>query len=161
MKERESVNYYFAQTLKIAKSMKACGENVQESSIIAKILWSMTTKFNYVVCSIEESNNMEAMAINELQSSLLVHEQRMLLVVEEEQVLQAVTNEKSGRGRGREGVEDPSVAEVEKDSHSIRMTLNAINVTNLGTFNMSVPCGRRMPIMLKLRIRWNKRMSSC
>ena len=42
MKEGESVNCYFARTLKIAKSMKACGENVQESSITAKILWSMT-----------------------------------------------------------------------------------------------------------------------
>ena len=44
---------------------------------------------------------MEAMTIDELQSSLLVHKQRILLVVEEEQVFPAVTNEKSGRGRGR------------------------------------------------------------
>ena len=95
------MNSYFSETLKIAKSMKACGENIQESVIIAKILQSMTTKFNYVVCSIEESSNMESMTIDELQSSLLVHEQRMLLVVDEEQVMQAVTNEKSKRGKGR------------------------------------------------------------
>lgn len=101
MKEEESMNSYFARTLNIAKSMKACGENMQENAITAMILRFMTTKFNYVVCSIEESNNMEAMTIDELQSSLLVHEQRMLLTVEEEQVLQAVTNEKSGRGRGK------------------------------------------------------------
>jgi len=74
---------------------------MQESIITAKILQSMTTKFNYVVCSIEESNNMESMTIDELQSSLPVHEQRILLVVDEEQVMQAVTDEKSKRGRGR------------------------------------------------------------
>jgi len=101
MKNGESVNSYFARTLKIAKSMKACGENMQESIITAKILRLMTTKFNYVVCSIKESNNMESMMIDELQSSLLVHEQRMLLVVDEEQVMQVVTDEKSRRGKGR------------------------------------------------------------
>jgi len=41
MKEGESINSYFAQNLKIAKSMKAVGENMQD-------------KFNYVVCSIED-----------------------------------------------------------------------------------------------------------
>jgi len=61
----------------------------------------MTAKFNYVVCSIEESNDMKSMTIDELQSSLLVHEQRMLPVVDKEQVMQTVTDEKSRRGRGR------------------------------------------------------------
>jgi len=54
--------------------------------ITAKLLQSMTTKFNYVVCSIEESNDMEDMTIDELQSSLLVHEQIMMLEVDEEQL---------------------------------------------------------------------------
>jgi len=98
MKENETVNSYFGRTLKIAKSMKAVGENMQESVITAKILWSMTTKFNYVVCSIEESNNLDTMTIDELQSSLLVHEQRMTHSVEVEQVMQTVFD---GRGRGR------------------------------------------------------------
>jgi len=47
----------------------------------------MTTKFNYVVCPIEEPNNMDTMTIDELQSSLLVHEQRMMSPAEEEQVM--------------------------------------------------------------------------
>ncbi|WVZ23829.1 hypothetical protein V8G54_002373 [Vigna mungo] len=58
-----------------------------------KILWLMTTVFNYIVCFIEESN-MEAMTIDELQSNLVVHEQRMMLAVEE-QFMQIVTDEKS------------------------------------------------------------------
>jgi len=37
----------------------------------------MVSKFDYVVCSIEESNNLDTMTIDKLQSSLLVHEQRM------------------------------------------------------------------------------------
>ena len=53
MKEGESVNSYFGRTLKVAKSMKACGENMKENIIIKKILRSMTAKFNYIVCFIK------------------------------------------------------------------------------------------------------------
>jgi len=81
--------------------MKACGESILENVITAKILRSMIPKFNYVVCSIEESNNLDTMIINELQSSLLVHEQRMTYQGEEEQVLQIINEGKGGRGRGR------------------------------------------------------------
>jgi hypothetical protein len=61
----------------MANKMKVHGERMEQSVIIEKILRSMTLKFNYVICSIEESNDLSIMTINELQSSLLVHEQRM------------------------------------------------------------------------------------
>ena len=37
----------------------------------------MTSRFDYVVCSVEESNNLDTLTIDELQNNLLVHEQRM------------------------------------------------------------------------------------
>jgi hypothetical protein len=43
------------------------------------------------VCSIEESNDIDVLSIDELQSSLLVHEQRMSRHTLDEQALQ-VTN---------------------------------------------------------------------
>lgn len=101
MKEGESVNAYFARVLSIANKMKAHGENMSETMITEKILRSMISKFNYVVCSIEESNNMTTMTIDELQSSLLVHEQRMKGQGEEEQVLKVTHEDQAGRGRGR------------------------------------------------------------
>ena len=64
MKEDETVNSYFARTLKIAKSMKACEERMRENIIAAKILQSMISKFNYVVCLIEASNNLDTMTID-------------------------------------------------------------------------------------------------
>lgn len=42
--------------------------------IVEKILRFMTGKFDYVVAAIEESNDFNTMTIDELQSSLLVHE---------------------------------------------------------------------------------------
>jgi len=69
MKEGEKVDEYFARTLTIANKMKVHGERMEQSVIIEKILRSMTLKFNYVVCSIKESNNLSIITINELQST--------------------------------------------------------------------------------------------
>ncbi|KAI9177638.1 hypothetical protein LWI28_017655 [Acer negundo] len=101
MKESEKVNEYFARTLTIANKMKAHGERMEQSMIIEKILRSMTLKFNYVVCSIEESNDLSIMTIDELQSSLLVHEQRMQGLKEEEHALKITNSEHRVEGRER------------------------------------------------------------
>ncbi|XP_070662476.1 uncharacterized protein [Malus domestica] len=74
MKTGETVNNYFGRTLIIANKIRVHGERMEDVVIIEKILRSMTSKFDYVVCSIEESNDLDTLSIDELQSSLLVHE---------------------------------------------------------------------------------------
>uniref|UniRef100_A0A2N9EXA4 Integrase catalytic domain-containing protein n=1 Tax=Fagus sylvatica TaxID=28930 RepID=A0A2N9EXA4_FAGSY len=102
MKEGESVDAYFARTLIIANKMKIHGENMQQVVIIEKILRSMTSRFDYVVCSVEESNNLDILTIDELQSSLLVHEQRMNGHGGDEQALKVTYDDRTGgRGGGR------------------------------------------------------------
>ena len=66
MKEWEFVNHYIARTLTIASKMSAHGESKEETVIDEKIIISMTSRLNYVVCSIEESTTL---SIDELQSS--------------------------------------------------------------------------------------------
>jgi hypothetical protein len=92
--------------------MKAHGERMDQLLIVEKILRSMTRQFDYVVAAIEESNDLNTMTIDELQSSLLVHEQRMQSHVREEQVLKVTLDDSAerkndvrydGRGRGRGG----------------------------------------------------------
>ncbi|MCH84749.1 retrovirus-related Pol polyprotein from transposon TNT 1-94, partial [Trifolium medium] len=109
MKEDESVNDFFARTLAIANKMTAQGERMTGSTIVEKILRSMTSKFDYVTCAIEESRDVTAMSIDELQSSLLVHEGKMKnhRIREEEQALKVsnlgrgnINNASRGRGRG-------------------------------------------------------------
>ncbi|XP_058726166.1 uncharacterized protein LOC131597487 [Vicia villosa] len=99
MKEGETITTLFSRILTIINKMKAYGENKDDSDVVSKILRSLTPKFNYVVCSIEESNNTNALTINELQSKLLLHEQRMCPSIEEEHAL-AVTFGGRGCGRG-------------------------------------------------------------
>jgi hypothetical protein len=90
MKVGETVNEYFARILTIANKMKANGETLGDVAITEKILRSLTLKIDYVVCSIEESKDINTLTIDELQSSLFVHEQRMSSHIEKEQALQAI-----------------------------------------------------------------------
>lgn len=102
MKEGEGVDEYFARTLTIANKMKIHSEKMEQVVIIEKILRSMTSRFDYVVCSVEESNDLDTLTIDELQSSLLVHEQRMKEHRGEEQVLKVSFEDRfGGRGTGR------------------------------------------------------------
>lgn len=105
MKGGESVNDYFGRMLTIANKMRIHGEKLDDVAVIEKILRSMTPNFNYVVCSIEESKDIDSLSIDELQSSLLVHEQRIVGNVIEEQALKVSTQGETfqGRGRGRGG----------------------------------------------------------
>ncbi|XP_024628898.1 uncharacterized protein [Medicago truncatula] len=70
--------------------------------IVEKILITLSDKWNYIVCSIEESKDIDQLSVDALQSSLLVHEQKFKVSGEDEHALK-VTHEQSygGRGRGR------------------------------------------------------------
>jgi hypothetical protein len=123
MKDGETISDYFARTLTITNKLRFLGEILNDVTVIEKILRSMISKFDYVVCSIEESKDLDTMSIDELQSSLLVHEQRMHSHVVEEQALKITHNNNGskfgrssntfhgrGHGRGRQGF-DKSLVE--------------------------------------------------
>jgi len=63
MKEGESVNEYLARTCAIANRMTAHGEILEQTLIVEKVLCYMTSKFNNVVCSIEESSDVTTLIV--------------------------------------------------------------------------------------------------
>ena len=63
----------------------------------------MTPKFNFVVCSIQEAKDIEELSIDELQGSLLVHEQNFLQQEPEEKALKATTDHFSSTTRTNSG----------------------------------------------------------
>ncbi|CAM8892939.1 unnamed protein product [Rhodiola kirilowii] len=70
MREGENVNEFFGRTLTIVNNMKVHGGlGMPEVEIVEIFLRSLTSKFDYVVCSIEESNDLDSLTLDELQSS--------------------------------------------------------------------------------------------
>ena len=67
---------YFARVLLTANDMRNLGEYMSDAKIVEKILRTLTENFNYIICSIEESNDVNTLTVDELQSSLIVHEQK-------------------------------------------------------------------------------------
>ncbi|GAU51653.1 hypothetical protein TSUD_414750 [Trifolium subterraneum] len=131
MKEGESVDEYFARTLAIANRMTAYGERMEQVVIVEIFLCSLLPKFNYVVCSIEQSTDVTTLGIDALQSSLLVQEQRLKSQSEkeEEQALKVSSagrgnnnrgrgrNSSRGRGRGRVSKENVECYKCHKMGH--------------------------------------------
>jgi len=101
MKEGEKVDAYLGRTLNIVNKMKSNGEVINTSMVVSKILRSLTLKFNYIVCLIEESNDLSILSLDELHGSLLVHEQRMQECQPDEQMLKVVHEDRSTAGQSR------------------------------------------------------------
>ncbi|KAH1114545.1 hypothetical protein J1N35_007923 [Gossypium stocksii] len=77
---------------------------MEDVTIVEKILHSRISKFDYVVCAIEESKDIDELSLNELQNRLLLHKQKMNRnSASEEQALKASTiiSSSSFRGRGK------------------------------------------------------------
>lgn len=74
MQQGEFVSDYFSRTMAIANKMRINDDKMEDITIIEKILRFMTTNYDYVVCSMEESKNLDGLSIAELHSSVLVHE---------------------------------------------------------------------------------------
>ena len=103
MKQGESVDVYFTRVMVIANEMRNCGEDMSDVKIVEKILRILTDKWNYIVCSIEESKDVDSLSVDALQSSLLVHEHKFKKDGGEEQALAVTDDYHGGRGRGRSG----------------------------------------------------------
>jgi len=99
MKKGEIINNFFAHTLIIANKMKTHCEIISQTIINEKVLRSTTSNFDYVVYSIKESN-VNTLTIDELQNSLLFHEQRMNGHRGEEQALKITYEDNTSRRKG-------------------------------------------------------------
>ena len=77
MKEGEIVTSFCARTMEIRNKMRFHGEKMNYVIVVENILLSLSPKYDYVVCSIKESKDINALSLDELLSTLLVHEQKM------------------------------------------------------------------------------------
>jgi len=103
MKIGETITEYFSRVMVVTNDMRNLGEDMPDSKVVEKILRTLVEKFTYIVCAIEESNDIKELSVDGLQSSLMVHEQNLSRHSCEEQVLKVESQWRTegGRGRGR------------------------------------------------------------
>jgi len=103
MKLGETITGYFSRVMEVTNDMRNLSEDMPDSKVVEKILRTLVEKFTYVVCAIEESNDIKMMTVDGLQSSLMVHEQNLRRHDVEDKVLKAETQWRPDGGRGRGG----------------------------------------------------------
>jgi gag-polypeptide of LTR copia-type len=77
MKEKKTLKEYFSKAIELVNQIKKLGENLTDKSICEKILISVSPKYNNIVTIIEETKDLSTLNIQDLMSSLEMHEQRL------------------------------------------------------------------------------------
>ncbi|KAL0432365.1 UNVERIFIED_CONTAM: Retrovirus-related Pol polyprotein from transposon TNT 1-94 [Sesamum latifolium] len=138
MKSGESIAVYFSRVMAITNKMRMFGDKSEDIIIIEKILRSLTPKFNFVVCAIEESKNIDELSLGELQSSLLE-------VEAEVKRREATTNGTissnetiSLKEEEKVGDEEAITQHLINESQQTSQMLNVIGATDLKTNLLSV-----------------------
>ncbi|GAU30874.1 hypothetical protein TSUD_15600 [Trifolium subterraneum] len=87
----------------LVNTMKNLGDQISDQQVIEKVLRTLNPQFDHIVVAIEESKDLSTMSLNELQSSLEAHEQRLKerkdSKIQQEQTLYARNGSKNGKGK--------------------------------------------------------------
>ncbi|XP_022973356.1 uncharacterized protein LOC111471915 [Cucurbita maxima] len=113
MTNGESIADFLSRAMAIVSQMRTYGEKISNETIVAKVLRSLTPKFDYVVAAIEEAKDLSILSVDELMGSLQAHEARINRASERneekaQQVKETTNNEKenihlAGRSHRRGG----------------------------------------------------------
>ncbi|GAU17360.1 hypothetical protein TSUD_232360 [Trifolium subterraneum] len=74
MKNDEAVAEYFTRVETLTNQMKNCGSTLSEEEMVEKVLRTLTHKFDHIVVTIEQTKDLSEIKMEDLQSTLEVHE---------------------------------------------------------------------------------------
>ncbi|RDX94900.1 hypothetical protein CR513_22665, partial [Mucuna pruriens] len=70
-KEYESISNFGNRVMMVVNQMKRYEEKMKDIHVVEKILRSLTIKFKFLVCAIEDSKDLESMIVDQLMGSLM------------------------------------------------------------------------------------------
>ena len=77
MNKEESVQIFLSRVQAVVNQIRAYGDTISEQTVVAKVLKSLTIKFDHVVAAIKESKDLATYTFDELMGSLQTHESRL------------------------------------------------------------------------------------
>ena len=77
MKDSESLKDYYTKISQLVTQMEMYGEKITNERLCEKILNSLTPKYNSIIGSIEEANDVSTLSVQKLMGSLESHEERL------------------------------------------------------------------------------------
>ena len=77
MTNGKSIAYFLSRSIAIVSQMRTNGEKISDETIVAKVLRTLTPKFDHVVTAIEEAKDLSILSVDELMGSLQAHEARI------------------------------------------------------------------------------------
>lgn len=77
MNNGETVQSYLSRISAIVSQIRTYGENCSDQTVVAKVLRSLTPRYDHVVAAIEESKDLSVFTFDELMGSLQAHEARL------------------------------------------------------------------------------------
>lgn len=77
MKSGESIADFLSRATTIVSQMRSYGEKMSDETVVAKVLRSLSPKFDHVVSAIEQSKDLSVFSFDELMGSLQAHETRI------------------------------------------------------------------------------------
>ncbi|KAK2404089.1 hypothetical protein QL285_053465 [Trifolium repens] len=76
MKDDEKISDYFTRLVTLTNQMKNCGSNLEEQETVEKVLRTLTSRFDHIVVTIEETKDLSEVKLEDLQSTLEAHEMK-------------------------------------------------------------------------------------
>jgi gag-polypeptide of LTR copia-type len=116
MNQEETVQIFLSRVQTVVNQIRIFEDAMEEEIVVAKVLRSLTLKFDHVVAAIEESKDLDTYSFYELMGSLQTHESRMSKTVDKgddktfymkgESSRGSHNPSRGGRGQGRSNQAD-------------------------------------------------------